>query len=234
MWKSKVKKHDAGRKDVTEKLNHERAFHSGRWGMSVSSPPAEFLKDMSRRSMHRKNEEQIEKDGKHHLFDRWSTSVTSPPKEFFGDISMHREHGTERFTAKTGRLRSRPNEVKGSSKNRPSIHQSYQNLQTILVQQLITEHYKKLMEILLGKVPNGLYDSRYPGPNYWNNYPTNTDFNNFHNGLFSGFLQALRSHVWHNDMDVSMSCRICEFHTLHRVFKKYSSLLYIYFTFYCC
>lgn len=205
MWKSKAKKHDAGRKDVTEKLNHERSFYSGRWGMSVSSPPAEFLKDMSRQSMHRKNEEQIEKDGKHHLFDRWSTSVISPSKEFFGDISMHRGHGTERFTAKTPRSRSRPNEVKGFSKDRPPIHQSHQNLQTTLVQQLITEHYKKLMETLLGKVPNGLYNSRYPGPNYWNNYPANTDFNN---GLFLGFLQALRSYVWHNDMDVPMSCRM--------------------------
>ncbi|XP_071563339.1 uncharacterized protein [Temnothorax nylanderi] len=175
MWKSKEDKHNAEGKDVTEKLNHEISFHSGRWGMSVSSPPVKFLKDMSRRSKHRKNEEQVEEDGKRHLFGRWGMSVASPPKEFFEDISMHRGHGTERFTAKTG---SRPNEVKGSSDDRPPIHQSHRNLQTTLVQQLMTdEHYKKLVGTLLGKVPNG-------------------------------FLQALRSYVWQDDMDIPMSCRM--------------------------
>ncbi|XP_071563337.1 uncharacterized protein [Temnothorax nylanderi] len=202
MWKSKEDKHNAEGKDVTEKLNHEISFHSGRWGMSVSSPPVKFLKDMSRRSKHRKNEEQVEEDGKRHLFGRWGMSVASPPKEFFEDISMHRGHGTERFTAKTG---SRPNEVKGSSDDRPPIHQSHRNLQTTLVQQLMTdEHYKKLVGTLLGKVPNGLYDFKYPDSN-WNNYPTDTDLNN---DLFLGFLQALRSYVWQDDMDIPMSCRM--------------------------
>jgi len=162
MWKNKEKK-DAGGKDVTEKLNHERSFHSNRWGMSVSSPPIEFLKDMSRRSKHRKNKEQIEKNGKHHLFGRWDMSVTLRPKEFFENM-MHRGQGIERFTMKT---RSRPNEIKGSSNNRPPIHQSHRNLQRTLAQQLRTdERYKKLAETLLGKVPNSLYDSRYPSPNY--------------------------------------------------------------------
>lgn len=201
VWRNK-EKHNARGKDVTEKLNHERSFHSGRWGMSVSSPPVEFLKDLSRRSMHRKNEKQIEKDEKHHLFGRWGMSETSPPTEFFENISIHRGHGTDRFIAKTG---SRPNEGKESSDDRLPIHQSHRNLQTTLVQQLMAdEHYKKLMRTLLGRVPNSLYDSRYSRPNYWNNYQTNTDFNN---GLFLRFLQAL-SYVWKNDMDVPMTCRM--------------------------
>lgn len=211
MWKSKEEKHDARGKDMTEKLNHERSFHSGRWGMSVSSPPAEFLNDMFQRSMHRKNEKQIEKDRKHHLFGRWGMSVASPPPEFFEDILIYPEHGTDRFIAKTG---SRPNEDKESFDDRSSIHQSHQNLQTTLVQQLMAdEHYKKLVRTLLGRVPNGLYDSRYRRPNYWNNYPTNTDFNN---GLFLGFLQAL-SYVWENNMNIQMNCRIQIPYTLSRI-----------------
>jgi len=183
-------------------LNHERSFHSDRWGMSVSSPPTEFLKDMSRRSKHWKNKEQIEKNGKHHLFGRWDMSVTLPPKEFFEDM-MHRGQGIERFTMKT---RSRPNEINESSNNRLPIHQSRRNLQRTLAQQLRTdERYKKLAETLLGKVPNSLYDSRYPSPNYWNNYSTNTDLNN---DLFFKFLQALWSYVWQNNMDVPMTCRM--------------------------
>lgn len=204
MWKSKEEKNDAGRKDTTEKLNHERSFHSGRWGMSVSSPPTEFLKDISRRSNHRKNKEQTEKDGKHSFGLRWDMSVALPPKEFLEDISMHRGHGTEHFAMKTD---SRPNEVKGFYNDRqwPPIHHR-RNLQTALFQQLMTnERYKKLVGTLLGKVPNGLYDSRYPSPNYWNNYPTNTDLNN---GLFLRLLQALWSHVWQDDVNIPMSCRI--------------------------
>lgn len=204
MWKSKEEKDDAKRKDMTEKLNYEKSFHSGRWGMSVSSPPAEFLKAMSRRSKHWKNEEQTEKDGKHHLFARWGMSVASPPKKFFEDIVMHRGHGAKRLTMKT---KSRPNEIKGSSDDRSPIHQSRRNLQTALVQQLMTdERYKKFAETLFGKVPNSLYDSKYPGLNYWNNYLTNVDLNN---GLFLRFLmQALQSYIWQDDIDIPISCRM--------------------------
>lgn len=210
MWKSKKKKHAVGGMDMTEKLNREKSVHSGRWGMSVSSPPVEFLKDTPRRSMHRKNEEQIEKDGKHHSVGRWGMSAVSPPKEFFEDISMQRERGTERSAEKTG---SRPNKIKGFSDHRPPIHQSRQNVQTTLPQQLMTdEHNKKLVRTLHGKVPNGLYDSRDSGSNYWNNYPTNTDLNN---SLFLGFLQALQ-YIWQDDIDISMSCRMRIPHSLSR------------------
>ncbi|XP_011067076.1 PREDICTED: uncharacterized protein LOC105153747 [Acromyrmex echinatior] len=67
--KIKEKKDDARGKDVTEKRNHEKSFHSDRWGMShLSSPPIEFLKDIPRRSKHQKNKEQTETDEKHYMF----------------------------------------------------------------------------------------------------------------------------------------------------------------------
>jgi predicted deacetylase len=72
------------RKDTTEEsLNHggfsERLFHPGRWGMSALSPPVEFLKNMLRQTMHRKNKEQTEgeKDRREHVAGRWRMSVTS-------------------------------------------------------------------------------------------------------------------------------------------------------------
>lgn len=201
MWKIKKKKDDARGKDVTEKRNHEKSFHSGRWGTSISSPPIEFLKDVPRRSKHRKNEEQTETDEKHYLFGRWGMSVTLPPKDFLEDISVHRGHGTERFTTKRG---SRLNEIEGSSNDRPLIHQNRRNLETALVQKLMTDkRYKKLVGTS-EKVPNDFYYSRYLSPNYWNNYP-NADLNN---GLFLRFLQALRSYIWQDDIDIPMFCRI--------------------------
>lgn len=203
LLKSKEEKDDAEGKDTTKKLNYEKSFHSGRWGMSVLSPPAEFLKAMSRRLKHWKNEKQTEKDEKHHLFDQ-DMSIASPPKKFFENIVMHQGPGTKRLTMKT---KSRLNEVKGSSDDQSPIHQSRRNLQTALIQQLMTdERYKKLAETLFGKVPNKLYDSKYSGLNYWNNYPTNVDLNN---DLFLGFLmQALRSYIWQDDIDIPMSCRM--------------------------
>jgi len=68
VWKLKEKKDDARGKDVTEKRNHEKSFHSDRWGMSyLSSPSIEFLKDIPRRSKYQKNKEQTETDEKHYM-----------------------------------------------------------------------------------------------------------------------------------------------------------------------
>ncbi|KYN12647.1 hypothetical protein ALC57_15375 [Trachymyrmex cornetzi] len=203
VWKIKEKKDDAKGKDVTEKRNHEKSFHSDRWGMShLSSPPIEFLKDIPRRSKHQKNKEQTKTDENHYMFGRWGMSVVLPPKDFLEDISMDRGHGTERFSTKRG---SRLNEIKGSSNGRPLIHQNRRNSETALVQKLMTNKpYKKFAGTLSEKVPNNFDYSRYSSPNYWSNYP-NADINN---RLFLRFLQALRSYIWQDDIDTPMLCRI--------------------------
>ncbi|KYN43367.1 hypothetical protein ALC56_02093, partial [Trachymyrmex septentrionalis] len=209
--KIKEKKDDAREKDVTEKRNHEKSFHSDRWGMShLSSPPTEFLKDIPRRSKHQKNKEQTETDEKHYVFGRWGISVVLPLKDFFEDILMHRGHGTKHFSTKIG---SRLNEIEGSSNNRPLIHQN-RNSETALVQKLMTDRrYKKLAGTSSERIPNNFHYSQYSSPNYWNNYP-NADVNN---SLFLRFLQALRSYIWQDNIDIPISCRIRIPYALSRI-----------------
>ncbi|XP_011143493.2 glutamic acid-rich protein [Harpegnathos saltator] len=132
---------DTRGKDATEKpLNHRRSFQPGRWGMSVSSPPAEFLRDASWRAMHRKNkeragdgeeeeEEEKEEDERVHRTDRWDVSgLSSPGEEFLGGMPElpARGRGSGRSTVKSG---SRPGEVKGSPADRPPAAQRPPDLQ---------------------------------------------------------------------------------------------------------
>lgn len=175
--------------DAIEKpLNHRRSFQPGRWGMSVSSPPAEFLRDASRRAMHRKNKERTsgKKDTRVHRTDRWNVSVSlSPGKEFLEDTSKHRRrgrgegHGTERSTVKS---RSRPGEVKGSSSDRSPASQRQPDLQTNLTWQPMTDERanEEFASSVLGKAPSGA-----PGrladrweSDVWRAYRANIDFNN--------------------------------------------------------
>jgi len=115
---------------------------------------------------------------------------------------MHRGHRIKRFSTKR---ESRLNEIEGSSNDRPLIHQNHRNSETAQVKKLmIDKRYKKLAETLSEKVLNNFYHSRYSNSNYWRNYP-NADVNN---GLFLRFLQALRSYIWQNDIDIPMSCHI--------------------------
>ncbi|KAL0104412.1 hypothetical protein PUN28_017263 [Cardiocondyla obscurior] len=191
--KSKVEKHNAARKDAADKPNHKRSFHRGRWGMSVSSPPLEFLRDMSRRSMHRKSEERIERDGKRHLFGRQSMRVASPAKEFF-----------EKADSSAAKIRSRSGEIAGSPGGQSSIRQS-QNLQAAPVQRLMSDVHKEPAETSPGKVSDDR-DSGSSNSNYLNNYyPASADFNN---GLSLGFLLALGLHMRESVIDIPMTCRI--------------------------
>lgn len=211
--KSKEERDNAGEKDTTGgPLNHGESFHSGRWGMSILSPPMGFLKDISRRSMHRKNKEHIEgeKDGGHDLVGgRWGMSVSSPPKEFLEDTLIHRGSGTGHSTVKTG---PRPSQVKESSNRRSLAHQDRQNSQADLTQRLmIDERNKELAETLYKKLANDLYAFRYPKLNYWNNYRTNVDLLN--NRPFPRnvkfLIQALQSYIEQNDIpDIPIFCRI--------------------------
>ncbi|XP_070162345.1 uncharacterized protein [Polyergus mexicanus] len=202
--KSKEEEDDAGEKDATGRpLNHGGSFQPGRWGMSILSPPMEFLENIFRLSMKNKEHTEGKKDEKHDLVDQWGMSVTSLPKEFLEDIL----HGVRHLIMKSG---SRPSQIKGSSDHRSLVHPSYQNSQANPIQRLIIdEHNKKLAETSYGKVPNDFYPSRYPKLNYWNNYKTNIDLNNrllLRNLKF--LTQALQSYIEQNDVDIPMSCPI--------------------------
>ncbi|KAM0733280.1 hypothetical protein ACS0PU_012829 [Formica fusca] len=200
----------AGEKDTTGRpLNHGGSFQPGRWGMSILSPPMEFLENIFRLPMHRKNKEHTEgkKDEKHDLVGQWGMSVTSLPKEFLEDILKHQTHGAKHLTVKPG---SRPTQVKGSSDRRSLTHPSYENSQADSTQRLIIdEHNKELAETSYGKVSNDFDPSRYPKLNYWNNYRTNIDLNN---RLFLRNLkfltQALQSYIEQDDVDIPISCCI--------------------------
>lgn len=114
---------DARGKDAIEKpLNHRRSFQPGRWGMSVSSPLTEFLRNVSRGATHRKNKEHTggrQEDDKVHRTDRWDVSVSSLGKGFLEEmpkqLRLGEGHGTESSTVKIG---SRLGQVKGSSSDR--------------------------------------------------------------------------------------------------------------------
>ncbi|XP_067205641.1 cylicin-1-like [Linepithema humile] len=196
MRKSKEKEE---RKDTTEEpLNHEGSFHPGRWGMSISLPPAEFLKDMFLRSMYRKNKQQTEGekgDRRQHVPGRWGMSVISPPKEFLEDIATHQGYG--RLTMET---RSRPGEVKGFSDDRSSVSQSRQNLQMDLVRATADERDK---DFKVGRVPSGFYNFEYQRLNTWNNY---ADFNrdSFLLRKLKLLIQALQSDI----IDIPIRCHM--------------------------
>lgn len=165
---SALKKKKKERKDTTEKpLNHEESFYPGRGSMNVSLPPAEFLKDMPRPSMHRKSQERTEgeKDRRQHdAPDRWGMSVSSPPKEFFENIATHQGH----LTTET---RSRPSEVKGFSDDRSSTPKS-RNLQTDLVRAIAEKGDEEVAKV--GEVPSGFYNFKYQRLNTRSDY---VDFN---------------------------------------------------------
>ncbi|XP_072745284.1 uncharacterized protein [Anoplolepis gracilipes] len=213
------KETDDAREDTTGRpLNHGGSFHSGRWGMNVLSPPTEFLKDIFRQSMRRKNGEhtESEKDGRHDLVGRWGMSVTSRPKEFHKNTLMQRTSGTEPLTVKP---ESRPSQIKRTSERRSLIDQSYYNSQADPTQQLIIdERNKEPADTLYEKVPNNFYHFQNPKLNYWNKYQTNVDLNNhlFLKNL-KFLIQALQSYVEQNDVDIPMSCRIQIPHILFRI-----------------
>lgn len=155
---------DSRGKDAIEKpLNHRRSFQPGRWGMSVSSPPVEFLRNVSRRAMRRKNKEHTggrQEDDKVHRPDRWDVSVSSSlGKEFLEEMSKRLRrgrgegHGTESSTVKTG---SRLGEVKGSSGDRSATSPRRPGLRTNLTRQLMTDERdnEEFASNVLGKAPS--------------------------------------------------------------------------------
>lgn len=200
---------DSREKDTTGgPLNYGGSFHSGRWGMSISSPPTEFLK---KRSMRRKNEEHIkgEKDEKHNFTSgRWGMSVLSPPKEFLEDILMHRAHGSGHSTVKT---RPRSNQVKESSSDHRSLtQQSRQNLQADSTHRsIIDERNKELAKTLYEKILNELHPAQHSKFDaYWNHYQTNFNINRPLPKGIKFLMKALRSYVEENDIDIPIFCRI--------------------------
>lgn len=193
--KSEEVKDDKGERDVTgEPLNHGGSFHLGRWGMSVLSPPAGFLRDVyqisQERSIHRKNKERrtgAGGDKSDYPAGRWGMSVSSPPKKFFEDILMRLEHrGTGPTTVKT---RSGPSEGRSSVDDRSPAPQSRENLQTDSGERVMSDRRRNetFARTSVGKVPNNLrnndrqFDAR-------SNSPANVDFSN---KLFSGNVRLL-------------------------------------------
>ncbi|XP_032680379.1 uncharacterized protein LOC116848415 [Odontomachus brunneus] len=151
---------DTRGKVVIEKpLNHRRSFQPGRWGMSVSSPPAEFLRNVSRRGMHRKTKEHTggkKEDGRVHRTDRWDVSVSFPPgKEFLEDIPLKPPRAGEGHGRSTVKTRSRLGEVKGSSGDRSPASQRRPDLRTNLTQQSMTDERgnEELASDAFGKAP---------------------------------------------------------------------------------
>lgn len=155
-----------GKVAIEKPLNHRRSFQPGRWGMSVSSPPAEFLRNVSRRAMHRKTEERTggrKEDGRVHRTDRWDVSVSFPPgEEFLENIPLKHPprtrpgegHGAgPRSTVKTG---SRPGEVKGSSGDRSPAPQRRPDSRTNLTRQPMTDERgnEELASDALGRAPS--------------------------------------------------------------------------------
>lgn len=201
MWKSKEERDDAEEKDTTGRpLNHGGSFHSGRWGMSISQPPLEFQKDISR-STHRKNKEHIEgeKDGSHDSVGRWS-NVASPPNRPHKNQNIML-HLTTHLGVKS------PSQVKGSSHHRSLAHQNHQNSQADPTP-LIIEHNKGPAETLHEQIPKNFYHSRYPKVSYQNNYQTNVDLNNRLLRNLKFLMQDLQSYVEQNDVPVSCLIQI--------------------------
>ncbi|KAL6449117.1 hypothetical protein ACFW04_000666 [Cataglyphis niger] len=192
--KSKEERDDAGEKNMTGRpLNHGRL--SSRWGMSILSPPKEFLENKFR-PLHQKNKEHTEgkKDGRH-LVGRSGTNVTSLPKEFLHDTLMHRTYGAKSLSVKPG---SRSSQIKGFSDHQSLANPSHQNSQADSTQQLMIDNNKELTETLYEKIPNNFYPSRYLKLN-WNNYRPYIDLNNrllLRNLKF--LTQALQSYIEQN------------------------------------
>lgn len=188
--KSKEEKDTTGRP-----LNREGSFHSGRWGMSVSQPPTEFQKDISR-STHRKNKEhnEGEKDGRHDSVGRWS-NVASPPNKPHKDqnIMLHL----------TAHLGVKSSQVKESSHRQSLAHQNHQNSQASII-----ERNKGPADTLHEQIPKNFYHSRYPKVSYRNNYRTNVDLNNRLLRNLKFLIQDLQSYVEQNDVPVSCLIQI--------------------------
>ncbi|KAG7198968.1 hypothetical protein KM043_013125 [Ampulex compressa] len=73
-----------------------RLFRNGRWGMSVSTPPPEFLNDVSKRTMNSEAKEQVAGKKQNRRTLELNTSILSLPKELRADTSRKRDRRIQR------------------------------------------------------------------------------------------------------------------------------------------
>lgn len=129
------------RNAIEELLSYRRMFLPDRWGVSIKSPPAEFLTELSRR-MHPKNKghKKAEEEEDAHSTDRLNANVSG--KESLDDTPKHLRRGKGEVRGSghlTVKTESRPSKVKESPDDRSSASQTQQDLQANSMQQPMTE-----------------------------------------------------------------------------------------------